>query len=132
MSDSFRMELEGWGVDLANNTRIRVLAPSWYSVCTIGYALTNRGAQKLLYTIGNRETMGAPVDLAIIDKVQKGYLDALTVVPPLVTPWKTGTVSDSDIDNLAERKGELPSGSENLQNSARKALENSLLDGQGD
>ncbi|KAH0592834.1 hypothetical protein MHUMG1_09479 [Metarhizium humberi] len=132
MTDSFRKELKDWGVDLANNTRVRVLAPSWYSVCTIGYALTNRGAQKLLYTIGNRESMGAPIDLAMIDKVQKGYLDALTVIPPLVTPWKTGRVSDSDIDNLAERKGELPSGSENLQNSARKALENSLLGGQGD
>ncbi|EFY94578.1 glycosyl transferase family 25-like protein [Metarhizium robertsii] len=132
MTSSFRKELEDWGVDLANNTRVRVLAPSWYSVCTIGYALTNRGAQKLLYTIGNRESMGAPIDLAMIDKVQKGYLDALTIIPPLVTPWKTGRVSDSDIDNLAERKGELPSGSENLQNSARKALENSLLGVQGD
>ncbi|KAH8807897.1 hypothetical protein F5884DRAFT_881435 [Xylogone sp. PMI_703] len=122
MSGSYRNELEGWGVKLAPNTRMRVLAPSWYSVCTIGYAVTRQGAQKLLYTVGNGEGLNSPIDLAMSDRIQKGYLRAYTVIPPLVTPWKTGTVSDSDIDDLRESTEELKTGSENLKNSAREAI----------
>ena len=67
--------------------------------------------------------MGSPVDLTMTDRVQKGYLTAYTVVPPLVTVWKSGTVSDSDITDLSTSTGELWTGSENLMSSARRALE---------
>jgi hypothetical protein len=126
MSGSFRGELEGWDVELRDDTRKRVLAPSWYPVCTIGYAVTRRGAQKLLYTVGNGKGIGSAIDLTMSDRVQKGYLRAYTVVPPLVTPWKSGTVADSDIDDLSTSTEELWTGSENLMNSARRALEATL------
>jgi hypothetical protein len=122
MSGNFRGELEGWDVDLSNSSRVRVLAPSWYPVCTIGYAVTRRGTQKLLYTVGNGIGIGSPIDLAMSDRVQNGYLRAYTVIPPLVTPWKTGTISDSDIDDLSKSEDELRYGSENLLNSARRSM----------
>lgn len=101
---------------------MRVIAPSWYPVCTVGYAVTLQGAQKLLYTVGNEKGLDAPVDLAMISRIQSGHLKSLTVVPPLVTPWKTGTTSDSDIDDLNKAEGELPRGSDNLRLSGRRAL----------
>ncbi len=129
MSFAYRNELEYWGADSSNNRRVRVIAPSWYPVCTIGYAVTLKGAQKLLHTIGSEGSVGAPVDLAMISGIQSGGLRSLTVVPPLFTPWKTGTISDSDIDDLGTTKEELPQGSENLRNSGRMALAAQLNSG---
>ncbi|KFZ18104.1 hypothetical protein V501_01353 [Pseudogymnoascus sp. VKM F-4519 (FW-2642)] len=129
-SGSFVAELEGWGLTVTDETRQRVIAPSWYPVCTIGYAVTRLGAQKLLYTVGGVKGIGSGVDLTMTDRIQKGYLNSYTVVPPLVTPWKTGSPRDSDIDDLKAKQEkenkELPSGSENLQNSARRAIERRL------
>ncbi|OAA69243.1 Glycosyl transferase, family 25 [Akanthomyces lecanii RCEF 1005] len=122
MAFAYRNELEYWGADTSNGRRVRAITPSWYPVCTIGYAVTLQGAQKLLHTIGNEGSVGAPVDLAMIKGIQSGGLTSLTMVPPLFTPWKTGTVSDSDIDNLETTEDELPQGSENLRHSARRAL----------
>lgn len=124
MAFAYQKELEYWGAAALDKPRVRVIAPSWYPVCTVGYAVTQQGAQKLLHTIGNEEGLGAPVDLAMISRIQSGHLKSLTVVPPLITPWKIGTTSDSDIDNLVE--GDLPRGSENLRYSGRKALVTTL------
>ncbi|KAM3447089.1 hypothetical protein MY5147_010022 [Beauveria neobassiana] len=121
ISFAYQKELEYWGAS-SENTRVRVIAPSWYPVCTVGYAVTLQGAQKLLYTVGNEKGLDAPVDLAMISRIQSGHLKSLTVVPPLVTPWKTGTTSDSDIDDLNKAEGELPRGSDNLRLSGRRAL----------
>ncbi|XWW92203.1 hypothetical protein V2A60_000126 [Cordyceps javanica] len=99
MAFSYQEELKYWGATSLNADRVRVIAPSWYPVCTIG--------------------------------IQSGHLKSLTVVPPLVTTWKTGSVSDSDIDNLAEVEGELPRGSKNLRYSGRRALASTLNAGGG-
>jgi hypothetical protein len=126
-SGAYRGELEGWGLSVTKDKRQRVIAPSWSPVCTIGYAVTRLGAQKLLYTVGGVKGIGSAVDLTIADRIQKGMLKSYTVVPPLVTPWKMGSTRDSDIDDLKEEAGkELPFGSENLRNSARRALESRL------
>ncbi|EJP61725.1 LPS glycosyltransferase [Beauveria bassiana ARSEF 2860] len=122
MSYAYQKELEYWGASSSEEARVRVIAPSWYPVCTVGYAVTLQGAQKLLYTVGNEKGLNGPVDLAMISRIQSGHLKSFTVVPPLVTPWKTGTTSDSDIDDLNKAEGELPQGSDNLRLSGRKAL----------
>ncbi|KAJ6788337.1 hypothetical protein PWT90_06329 [Aphanocladium album] len=122
MSFAYQKELEYWGASALKKSRVRVIAPSWYPVCTVGYAVTFSGAQKLLYMVGNEGGVSAPVDLAMISRIQSGHLRSLTIVPPLITPWKTGTVSDSDIDDLEKSKDELPRGSENLRRSGRVAL----------
>ncbi len=78
--------------------------------------------------MGGVKGIGSAVDLTMTDRIQKGFLTAYTVVPPLVTTWKVGTVGDSDIDNLNEKleEGPLESGSQNLKESARRALEERL------
>ncbi len=113
---------------------MRVLAPSWYPVCTIGYAVTQRGARRLLYNVGGVKRIGSALDLAMNDQVQKGYLKAYTVIPPLITTWKIGGAQDSDIDNIEEKEKELKDGetfelgSGNLWSSARETM-NQILGG---
>ncbi|KAG6021903.1 hypothetical protein E4U41_002365 [Claviceps citrina] len=132
MSGAYAQQLRGWGITVNENTRVRVLAPSWYSVCTVGYALTLQGARKLLYTVGNGEGLRGPVDLAMISAIQNGQISALTVVPPFVTPWRKGTNTDSDISEPTkeeQQKQPDPAGSENLKTGGRKSLK-TLLAGQ--
>ncbi|QPG98446.1 hypothetical protein C2857_007617 [Epichloe festucae Fl1] len=129
MSGAYSSELSDWGVHLTDETRVRVLAPTWYSVCTVGYAVTLQGAKRLLYTVGNGKGLQGPVDLAIMSAIQNNLLSSLTLVPPPVVPWKTGTVSDSDIDDLTDTADKTPKGSESLRNSGKKALD-PLLSGQ--
>ncbi|KAF5860529.1 hypothetical protein ETB97_001429 [Aspergillus alliaceus] len=125
LAPSFTGELEGWGLKVTGNTRHRLVAPSWYPVCTLGYAVTNRGAQKLLYNLGGYRGIGSPVDLAIIDLIQNNVIKAYTIIPPLFTTYRTRTTKDSDIDEdtyTRESAENIPVGSENLRSSARKAL----------
>jgi len=125
-------ELEGWGVRVKDNTHKRVLAPSWYPICTIGYAVTQRGAQRLLYNVGGVKRIGSPVDLAMTDQIKKGHLKAYTIIPPLITAWKIGGVQDSDIDNIKVDEGpskedkNVEVGSKNLWNSARVQMNETL------
>lgn len=112
---------------MTNSTRRRVIAPSWYPVCTIAYAVTRRGAEKLLYHIGGYNGIGSPVDLAMIDAVQNGKVKSYTVVPPLFNPFKTGGEKDSDIDKEfndgSYENGNTETGqSENLRQSVRAAM----------
>ncbi|KAG5913758.1 hypothetical protein E4U42_000890 [Claviceps africana] len=129
MSYAYAQQLKDWGISVNENTRVRALAPSWYSVCTIGYAVTLEGARKLLYNVGNGAGLRGPVDLAMIQAVQDGKISALAVVPPFFTPWRKGTNTDSDINEPpkeGEEKKADPAGSDNLKDSGRKALETIL------
>lgn len=132
MTDMFRKELEGWGVRVKADTHKRVLAPSWYPICTIGYAVTQLGAQRLLYNVGGVKPIGSPVDLAMNDQVKRGFLRGYTVVPPLFTAWKTGGLLDSDIDDMDAKAKELKEGehlevgSQNLWSSARVRMNETL------
>ena len=104
---------------------MRVVAPSWYPVGALGYAVTRSAAQTLLYNLGGYQGLQSPVDLAMIRLIQKGILDAYTIIPPLITPFWVGGVRDSDINEekyTGERSEQRVLGSENLRNSARLAL----------
>ncbi|KAJ5711942.1 hypothetical protein N7488_006098 [Penicillium malachiteum] len=94
----YRLELEIWGVNTSEHTNSRVVAPSWYPVGALGYAVTRSGAQTLLYNLGGYNGLQSPVDLAMISLIQKGILDAYTVIPPLITPFWVGGARDSDIN----------------------------------
>jgi hypothetical protein len=120
---SYVNELEGWGATVTNTTRHRLIAPSWYPVSTIGYAVTKKGAQKLLYNLGGYKGLGSPIDLAMIDLIHKGIVDSYTIIPPIMTRFRTGGARDSDIDEVKPEDAEVEPGSENLSMSARKALE---------
>ncbi|KAJ5704115.1 hypothetical protein N7493_011253 [Penicillium malachiteum] len=120
----YRLELEIWGVNTSEQTNSRVVAPSWYPVGALGYAVTRSGAQTLLYNLGGYNGLQSPVDLAMISLIQNGILDAYTVIPPLITPFWVGGARDSDIneEKYMEEGTERALGSENLRNSARLAL----------
>jgi hypothetical protein len=59
--------------------------------------------------------MDAPIDLALIDRIQKGQLKSITVIPPFITPWTTPE------ESVKKTPSRFPVGSMNLQESARKA-----------
>jgi hypothetical protein len=131
VSAAFVDELHGWGVKTSKDPRRRVqrvLAPSWYPICTIGYAVTQRGAQRLLYHVGGVVPFGSAIDLTLTDRIKEGLLRSFTVIPPLITPWKTGGVKDSDIDDMKAKEAELKEGdkldvgSQNLWKSARLSM----------
>ncbi|EPS34900.1 putative lipopolysaccharide beta-1,4-N-acetylgalactosaminyltransferase [Penicillium oxalicum 114-2] len=116
-------ELEGWGAIVNHTSRHRLISPSWYPVSTIGYAVSKRGAQKLLYNLGGYQGLTAPVDLAMIGLIQKGIVESYTIIPPMITRYKTGGSRDSDIDEAKPEDANGGTGSENLNSSARKALD---------
>lgn len=120
---SYIGELEGWGATVTESTRHRLIAPSWYPVSTIGYAVTKKGAQKLLYNLGGYKGLSAPVDLAMIGLLQKGIVDSYTIIPPIITRYRTGGSRDSDIDEVNPEDAQAQTGSENLNMGARKAME---------
>jgi hypothetical protein len=124
LSGAFIVEMEGWGEEVTNSTRQRIIAPSWYPVCLVGYAVTRKGAQKLIYNSGLRG-FSAPIDLLVIDLIQKGILKSYTVIPPLFSPINPKGPSDSDIneDNGEASDAQTPAKkSENLRKSGREAL----------
>jgi hypothetical protein len=53
---------------------------------------------------------GSPLDLSMTDRIKKGRLKAFTIIPPLVTTWKTGGVKDSDIDDMNAKEAKLKEG----------------------
>jgi GR25 family glycosyltransferase involved in LPS biosynthesis len=108
---------------ITNKSAFRVLSPAWNPVCTIGYAVTQRGAQRLLYNIGI-QPIADPVDVAMLMALKKGSIRGYSVVPPVLTTWKTGNARDSDIDNVHDMKdkGLFMTGSKNLRHSARVAM----------
>ncbi|TQV96093.1 LPS glycosyltransferase [Cordyceps javanica] len=128
MDNNFPQELEYWGAGALKKPRVRVIAPSWYPVCLTGYAVTLEGARNLLYQVGSGGGLTAPTDLEMINRIQSGHLRSLTIVPPLITHWLTGTASDSDTSQLTD-DGTLPKGSNNLRFSGRKALHEAVYRG---
>jgi hypothetical protein len=124
LARSYRRELEVWGINATEQTHVRLLAPSWYPVGALGYAITKRAAQILLYNLGGYRGLQLPVDLAMIGLIQKGIVNSYTIIPPLITPFRVGGAKDSDIDEKRYIRGDLPPGSENLKSSVRSALAN--------
>lgn len=75
----------------------RFLHKSPGTVCTTSYAVSRRGAMRLLHTLTDRGYF-AQVDLAIRDMIWNNQLDAYTVIPPIMSQWKyTDTTANSDI-----------------------------------
>jgi hypothetical protein len=128
LAGSFIAEMENWGEEVTNSTRQRIIAPSWYPVCLVGYAVTRKGAQKLLYNSSLRG-FTAPVDLLVIDLIQKGILKSYTVIPPFISPTNPKGPSDSDINDDNGETSDVPISdkiSENLRRSGREALKEKL------
>lgn len=75
----------------------RFLHKSPGTVCTTSYAISRRGAQRLLHTLSVRGYF-AQVDLGIRDMIENNLLDVYTVLPPLMTQWKYNDVPNGNSD----------------------------------
>ena len=68
LNDEFKFEL---GLRDAEEGRYRTLSKAYFPVCTTGYAVTRRGAQRLLFLVGLRGPQG-PVDLDLGGRTAEG------------------------------------------------------------
>jgi len=64
----------------------RLIVKGKNPVCTHGYALTNRGARKLLLEMN--EWLPFPVDITMIHYISEGRFKAYSVMPPLFVQWR--------------------------------------------
>lgn len=122
MSESYQGEIKSYGYEVNDDTRQRLIINTGYPVCTIAYALTQKGAERLLYNIGGYKGMSEPVDLAIASTVKNGLAKGVTVIPPLIVDFVLNEKSDINKEPVDVPIGPLQGTSNNLRNSARKAL----------
>ncbi|KAK9466980.1 hypothetical protein V1512DRAFT_262819 [Lipomyces arxii] len=126
MIGSFIGQLEEFGVRGSDIGKKRVVAPSFGPVCTAGYAITRRGAQRLLLNFSYLG-LDAAIDIDILRKLQAGKLRGYTVTPNVFAPWRVDGLKDSDnigternisFNGLGNRGGY----SKNLRDSARQQM----------
>lgn len=86
--------------DLMKQTKVsegrRSIIPTYNTVGLSSFAVSNRGARRLLYYLSYKELVDT-LDLSIADAFQKGNLRGWTVIPPLMAEWKTNGIGDSDL-----------------------------------
>ncbi|KAF1968730.1 hypothetical protein BU23DRAFT_479468 [Bimuria novae-zelandiae CBS 107.79] len=114
---------------------VRLITPTYSPLCTMGYAMTQRGARRALYQIGGFQAMDVPIDLEFIDHMNHGRMVSYTISPPTLVKWKVFGPGDTDNDYGHEFKAkedvDATQGggqSKGLLNSAREGLK--VLDGQ--
>ncbi|KAK9367560.1 hypothetical protein V1509DRAFT_626308 [Lipomyces kononenkoae] len=115
----------------------RLLSPAYGPACTMGYAITRKGAQRLLLNLSYLGLRG-PVDNDMAWTLRDGKIRGYSITPPLFSAWRVGGQKDSDIDgqNLDQpivQNGNKGGVSKNLKNSARVAMLQQLaMDNWGD
>jgi GR25 family glycosyltransferase involved in LPS biosynthesis len=96
----------------------RVVVKAKNPVCTHGYAVTQRGARKLLLELN--EWMPFPVDITMIHYISEGRFKAYSVLPPVLVQWRNtrDPKKNSDIEgagiSLARNWGFLRSARKHL------------------
>jgi len=78
------------------NPPTRILQRASLAQCTHAYAVTARGARKLLYYTSLH--LDKRLDMAIADLVRADLLTAFSVVPPIMVQWKATERADKDTD----------------------------------
>ncbi|KAK7206463.1 hypothetical protein BZA70DRAFT_309322 [Myxozyma melibiosi] len=74
----------------------RAIVPTFDTVGLSAFAVSLRGAKRLLYYLSYKELVDT-LDLSISDAFQKGHLRGWTVIPPIMAEWKTNGIGDSDL-----------------------------------
>ncbi|KAK9327851.1 hypothetical protein V1520DRAFT_23527 [Lipomyces starkeyi] len=125
----FLKQMESLGVRGNDVGKKRLLSPAYGPICTMGYAITRRGAQRLLLNLSYLSLRG-PVDMDMMWTLQEGKLRGYSITPPLFTAWRVGGQKDSDNKhdpNLPmSGKGNSGGWSNNIKSSARIAMVNEL------
>ncbi|BFZ62487.1 hypothetical protein YB2330_003581 [Saitoella coloradoensis] len=117
----------------ACNDTSRVLYPSYGSVGLVAFAVTLKGAQKLLYEL-SWVGLNNTVDYSIRGLHMDGSLHGWTVTPPIMSSWVTGDGADSDLTNggkgrTVAKHSNLGGKGKGLGWSVRKALTENLSGG---
>ncbi|KAL7270472.1 hypothetical protein RUND412_006826 [Rhizina undulata] len=117
---------KNFGLQVWKDSQRRVLSPAYDPTCTMGYAITRKGAEHLMYHVGYHG-LDNPVDNAMAQRFKDGGLRGYVVVPPIFNMWRVGGGKDSDINKAqgaqpATGRGNDGGWSPNIRNSARKAF----------
>ncbi|KAK9314011.1 hypothetical protein V1522DRAFT_412567 [Lipomyces starkeyi] len=124
--DHFVGQLQSLGIHGRNLGKMRAIAPAWSPVCTMGYAITRKGAERLILDLSYRGITAA-IDIDIIRKLQQGIIRGYSITPPLFSAWRVDGAKDSDNQGLEKDQSELGSGnrqgySHSMKTSARKEM----------
>ncbi|KAK9323686.1 hypothetical protein V1517DRAFT_319565 [Lipomyces orientalis] len=117
--------------------KTRTISPSFGPVCTLAYAITRRGAQRLLLNFSYLGLSSA-IDVDMLNKLQTGVIRGYTITPPPFNQFQLNNEKDSDTkvqlspEELEKQKkekektekdiGNLAGTSLNIRNSARHAM----------
>ncbi|KAK7202893.1 hypothetical protein BZA70DRAFT_86345 [Myxozyma melibiosi] len=127
LSNSIKQFLEFFKVTRDEMESKRLISPSFHPICTMAYALTRRGAQRLLLHSSYAGLHG-PVDLEISDHAGNGKIHAYDLSPPPFNSWRVDGKKDSDNNARQDPEltisgtGNLGGRSMNLRTSARKDM----------
>ncbi|KAK9367932.1 hypothetical protein V1509DRAFT_624833 [Lipomyces kononenkoae] len=124
--DHFVGQLQSLGIHGRNLGKMRAIAPAWSPVCTMGYAITRQGAERLILDLSYRGITAA-IDIDIIRKLQQGIIRGYSITPPLFSAWRVDGAKDSDNQGLENDQTKLGSGNRNgyshsMKTSARKQM----------
>jgi hypothetical protein len=126
MTDTNRQVLDDFDVP----DGYRVLSRAYKPVCIMGYAVTLKGAERLLYKFGLKNLAG-PLDIEIMCACDDRSLSCLEINPALVGVYRSGgasgKVSDIDISSEPEAPSPLyaPMGVRSAKSMLRKTFDSS-------
>ncbi|KAK9234023.1 hypothetical protein V1525DRAFT_439805 [Lipomyces kononenkoae] len=124
--DIFLKQMESLGVKGNDVGKKRLISPAYGPFCTMGYAVTRRGAQRLLLHLSYLRLRG-PVDMDMMWTLQEGKIRGYSVTPPPFSAWKVGGPKDSDNKPTpVGGKGNKGGWSRNIKSSARVAMVHEL------
>ncbi|KAK9360611.1 hypothetical protein V1504DRAFT_454051 [Lipomyces starkeyi] len=135
--EHFVSMLQSFGVYGKAIGKTRVISPSYGPVCTLSYAITRRGAQRLLLNLSYLG-LSTAVDVDMLNKLQAGAIRGYTITPPPFSAFRLNNEKDSDtkqqlspeeIEKQKKEKdekekdiGNIAGTSLNIRNSARHAM----------
>ncbi|KAF2405287.1 hypothetical protein EJ06DRAFT_525816 [Trichodelitschia bisporula] len=116
LSEQFQADLNAYGAAKGQ----RAIGRAADIICTTGYAVTNKGAQRLLFEIGYKN-FPSPVDNMISFRIMDGLIRGMVMVSPAISMFRVGGIRDSD--NMAvtgDVKDNSDGSSPDLRNSVRE------------
>jgi hypothetical protein len=134
------MDYHNYTIPTGNETNARRLVARAYNpICLNAYAITLKGAAKLLYSV-SREIPFA-IDIQVMDLVGNGNITAYEIMPPLMDQWKIkdsklkssdnklSAVGDKYIIETSDTLNHNPSNGTSLyvRNSLRRSLRDVLM-----
>ncbi|KAK9461814.1 uncharacterized protein V1516DRAFT_264050 [Lipomyces oligophaga] len=117
-----KQTMRSMGIGNSQIVKQRAISPTWGPACTMAYAITRRGAQRLLFQLSYL-TLRGPVDNEMAWRSEDGKFHSYTVNPPIFNAFHVGGSKDSDnVNHASASKSNSEGVSLNIDRSIRKAL----------